>query len=754
MVARVAERAPFNVAISPSREAVAVVHPRSVTFYTAANADFRAPVSWDGPREFASAPRWRCSLWADDEHLLTLSRNTASADDYSFDLARLRISGRVVDAVSSVRLGIHPSEAILAAAMLPNAGLVLLSAAGYLLLIPMRPGSPLRPTVAIRSPRLDCHVDAVCLEAAPQAGLLAVGGTGFTGHGNGTTPAAAAPVLSVWRVVTAAADGQGSAFELVHTTGEHDAPSLVKRRWFEALRQRASAVNLACVTALSFSPTGTQLAVVDTANVLTVYNTRTWTPAHVFPSDRLFQLWNATAGSEPTAQTAAERIAAAVVVDLTWWSSDALALGFACGNVVVTSVYGLRNMLGRFAERFEGRPQLVSTARGRLFVLEAEEERVRVPAEWGNPMLHLVGGSRGRRGQPSRNDGDGAADESDVGGEANADVGVGDDSSLMPARPRRCGSTAVDLFRVTLMLLTRDETWGRPEWQYCVVPKLTHRLASLVEMSPAELFTRKLALREYGHALALARTYDDLNADHVHQAQFRDARVSKTAIADHLRRIRDAAWVLRECASRLPDTREATQLLLEYGRNLAANPPPGSDLDPDVASAYALVFRQYMRRLKTYASINKATRAFNSAEFGVFRSQPVRAIALDYARTSRIDALRRLLADYADAPASVRLQVLAAIPETTSPNEYADLLPRVGSADKGKASSGSNGGRRAKAAAKEEEEEEVFLGLAASLDAEFFDQHAIQCPLDYVASDPLGDDDAAEYVFFFFFFCC
>lgn len=70
----------------------------------------------------------------------------------------------------------------------------------------------------------------------------------------------------------------------------------------------------------------------------------------------------------------------APVVDLGWWSDDLMLLAFATGEVIISPLEKLQNLLGLSgtAETFEKYPSLTNMVDGKAFVLEYRQQSVAV----------------------------------------------------------------------------------------------------------------------------------------------------------------------------------------------------------------------------------------------------------------------------------------------------------------------------------------------------------------------------------------
>uniref|UniRef100_A0A672QJM4 Neuroblastoma-amplified sequence n=1 Tax=Sinocyclocheilus grahami TaxID=75366 RepID=A0A672QJM4_SINGR len=95
----------------------------------------------------------------------------------------------------------------------------------------------------------------------------------------------------------------------------------------------------------------------------------------------------------------------------------------------------------------------------------------------------------------------------------------------------------------------------------------------------------------------------------------------------------------------------------------------------------------YLDRLATYEEIlggpHAAEQQFDAEFFKKFRNQNIVLSARTYARESNVQALDILLTYHGSELLQHRLAILCNFPETTSPHEYSDLLPKAGVDKKG-----------------------------------------------------------------------
>ncbi|RXN16918.1 neuroblastoma-amplified sequence [Labeo rohita] len=387
------------------------------------------------------------------------------------------------------------------------------------------------------------------------------------------------------------------------------------------------------------------------------------------------------------------------LLDVSWWSETALILARCSGALTVSSVRTLKNLLGKSCEWFETSPRVTSAHDGGFLSLELAHKRSRL--------------------------------ESSVTGEEDDGDDDSDSDEESSAKARYFGYVKQGLYYVTEM-----ERFAPPRKRPRTVIK-NYRLVSLRSTTPEELYQRKIDNEEYGEALSLAQAYG-LDSDLVYQRQWRKSTVSIASIQDYLSKIKKRSWVLHECVERVPENVDAAKELLQYGlkgTDLEALIAIGDgedqgrfilsgDLDLDDAPYEDFVSMEeemeqrkekeakkrqellkkvdfskltleqkelcrsrlkllcYLDRLATYEEIlggpHAAEQRFDAEFFKKFRNQNIVLSARTYARESNVQALDILFTYHGSELLQHRLAVLCNFPETTSPHEYSDLLPKAG----------------------------------------------------------------------------
>ncbi|KAK4823567.1 hypothetical protein QYF61_003571 [Mycteria americana] len=388
------------------------------------------------------------------------------------------------------------------------------------------------------------------------------------------------------------------------------------------------------------------------------------------------------------------------LIDVNWWADNSVILARCSGALTVSSVKTLRNLLGKSCEWFESSPQVTSAHDGGFLSLECE--------------IKLVPKRLRLESRPG--DEDEGEDDSDSDDETSA-------------KDRYFSYLKQGLYFVTEM-----ERFAPPRKRPRTITK-NFRLVSLRSTTPEELYQRKIDNEEYGEALSLAQTYG-LDSDLVYQRQWRKSAVNVASIQDYLSKIKKRTWVLHECLERVPENVDAAKKLLQYGlkgTDLEALVAIGKGEDGgrfilpgevDIEIPYEdflspdeemdtrkeketkkrhelllsvkfskltleqkelcrsrLKLLTYLDRLETYEEIlggpHAAEQHYDGEFFKKFRNQNIVLSARTYARESNVRALEILFTFHGSALLPHRQAILSNFPETTSPHEYAFLLPEA-----------------------------------------------------------------------------
>ncbi|XP_061478724.1 NBAS subunit of NRZ tethering complex isoform X2 [Rhineura floridana] len=534
----------------------------------------------------------------------------------------------------------------------------------------------------------------------PTHRLLITGGCEMDDDRGGRSKASSCG-LSAWRILS------GSPYYKQVTSYEDDIGTAKRRSFFKIMtlnfysRQGKEQDG---VFKMSLSPDGTRLAAIHFSGKLTIWGIpslkqqgeweQTDQPAYheIKPEWRL---------SLEKRKKIKDKESFYPLIDINWWSENAIILARCSGALTVSSVKTLKNLLGKSCEWFESSPQVTSAHDGGFLSLECE-------VKLAPKRLHL---------DSRPGDEDEGEDDSDSDDETSA-------------KARYFGYVKQGLYFVTEM-----ERFAPPRKRPRTIIK-NYRLVNLRSTTPEELYQRKIDNEEYGEALSLAQTYD-LDSDLVYQRQWRKSAVSIASIQDYLSKINKRSWVLHECLERVPENVDAAKELLQYGlkgTDLEALVAIGKGEDggrfilPGDVDIDELLYEEfltpeeeaesrkereamkrqellqsiklskltleqkelcrsrlklltYLDRLATYEEIlggpHAAEQRYDAEFFKKFRNQNIVVSARTYARESNVRALEILFTYHGSDLLPHRLAILSNFPETTSPHEYSFLLPEA-----------------------------------------------------------------------------
>ncbi|XP_051634205.1 NBAS subunit of NRZ tethering complex isoform X2 [Manacus candei] len=454
---------------------------------------------------------------------------------------------------------------------------------------------------------------------------------------------------------------------------------------------------------MNLSPDGTLLAAIHFSGKLTIWSIPSlrqqgeWDQTDQPGYDELNPDWKLSSEKRKKIK---DKESYYPLIDVNWWADNSVILARCSGALTVSSVKTLRNLLGKSCEWFESSPQVTSAHDGGFLSLECE--------------IKLVPKRLRLESRPG--DEDEGEDDSDSDDETSA-------------KDRYFSYLKQGLYFVTEM-----ERFAPPRKRPRTITK-NFRLVSLRSTTPEELYQRKIDNEEYGEALSLAQTYG-LDSDLVYQRQWRKSAVNVASIQDYLSKIKKRAWVLHECLERVPENVDAAKKLLQYGlkgTDLEALVAIGKGEDGgrfilpgevDIEVPYEdflspdeemdtrkekeakkrqelllsvnfskltleqkelcrsrLKLLTYLDRLETYEEIlggpHAAEQHYDGEFFKKFRNQNIVLSARTYARESNVRALEILFTFHGSALLPHRQAILSNFPETTSPHEYAVLLPEA-----------------------------------------------------------------------------
>ncbi|XP_036191191.1 neuroblastoma-amplified sequence isoform X1 [Myotis myotis] len=389
------------------------------------------------------------------------------------------------------------------------------------------------------------------------------------------------------------------------------------------------------------------------------------------------------------------------LVDVNWWADSAVILARCSGALTVSSVKTLKNLLGKSCEWFELAPQVTAAHDGGFLSLECEIK---------------LAPKRSRLETRGAEDDEGEEDT--------------DSDQEVSAKARYFGYIKQGLYLVTEM-----ERFAPPRKRPRAITK-HYRLVSLRSTTPEELYHRKIESEEYEEALSLAQTYG-LDTDLVYQRQWRKSAVNIASIQNYLSKIKKRSWVLHECLERVPENVDAAKELLQYGlkgtdleallaigrgvdegrftlpgeidiegisyEELLPEDEPAQNakekerrrrgellrlvhfseltLEQKELCRCRLKLLTYLDRLATYEQIlgvpHASEQRYDAEFFKKFRNQNIVLSARTYARESNVPALEILFTYHGSDLLPHCLAILSNFPETTSPHEYAALLPEA-----------------------------------------------------------------------------
>nr|XP_033793445.1 neuroblastoma-amplified sequence [Geotrypetes seraphini] len=508
--------------------------------------------------------------------------------------------------------------------------------------------------------------------------------------------------ITAWRILS------GTPYYKQATSYEDNVSTILKRRgllrimnWRFSSRQGRDQDG---IFKLSLSPDGTLLAAIHFSGKLTVWGLPSlkqqgeWHQNYQPGYDDINPNWM---NSLEKRKKMKDKESFYPLIDVNWWADNAVILARCSGALTVSSVKTLKNLLGKSCEWFEPSPQITAAHDGGFLSLECEiklaPKRFRLESRPGEDV------------------------------DDNEDSDCDDENS---AKARYFSYIKQGLYFVTEM-----ERFAPPRKRPRMITKI-YRLVSLKSTTPEELYQRKIENEEYGEALSLAHAYG-LDTDLVYQRQWRKSAVNIASIQDYLSKIRKRSWVLHECVERVPENVDAAKELLQYGLKgidiealiaMGKNEDDGRFILPEEVDIDEIPYEEfltpaedvknreesetrkrqellklvnfskltleqkelcccrlklltYLDRLSTYEEIlggpHAAEQRYDAEFFKKFRNQNIFLSARTCARDSNVQALEILFSYHGSELLQHRLAILSNFPETTSPHEYAVLLPEA-----------------------------------------------------------------------------
>ncbi|KAL3866901.1 hypothetical protein ACJMK2_044151 [Sinanodonta woodiana] len=670
LVKLVNSRINWHIAVASDGKYVAILQDQQVEIRS--SRDEYATVTGRATIERDLYPQWRHLVWSPDSTMLACSYSNGSVEVFDIFGAQLfTIPGEVPQ---SSNLPVDLSRAVAALVFTdykPDNGwsgeLLVVNYHGSLTscLVDRERGFQKRHSFVFSK---DYPLGISCVIYHPGAQLLYVGGCVMT---QDAPSLHAQEGLTAWRILS-----DVPHFKLV-TDYEEDRHISQKRSFRRRLRIPQISIwggeQQDGVYKMSLSPDGKILAVIHTSGKFSLW---------AVPSFKRLKAWEHVEqpGSDELSPEFVENpqirkhfkdlVPSKNLIDVNWWSSEAVILARCSGAVTVSSIHTLKNLLGTSPEWFEPSPQVSAVHYGGFLGLEVENKF---------PSKRRLAGLD--------------ADENNDDSDDDDDVGF--------------YSKTKEFMQQTLYFVTDSERFQPPRKKPKIVNR-TYRLVSLKSTTPEELFARKINNEEYGEALALAKAYG-LDSDLVYQRQWKKSPVSKASIQDYLSKIKKRAWVLHECMERISESIDAMKELLEFGlhgtdlpaliaigkgedhgRFMLCDPLEGmyedmtDEFDPEADVKREELKRQKQKELLMLyilGGVSAAAERFDSKYFEKFRSENIVETALYQAQCSDWKALETLFTFHAADLAPHRLAILSNFPETTNPFEYKSLLPEIGEDD-------------------------------------------------------------------------
>ncbi|KAI9596060.1 hypothetical protein BDF19DRAFT_413103 [Syncephalis fuscata] len=359
------------------------------------------------------------------------------------------------------------------------------------------------------------------------------------------------------------------------------------------------------------------------------------------------------------------------VISLYWWDKDRLIIGFASGIIAAVSIDDTTctNCLGNKPLRLRTSAPLICHSTFGALVLEKDiaTSRVRIQGD----RIYISSSS------DDNNDGHINSDDELASTLTTSSSGY---QALVQLSKMAVHSLAY--LTDTFLWQFENDAWKAARGRYVTFERRTFRLIVILQISPAELMQRHIALMEYDEALHLAHKHH-LNADPIYQARWLDADVCETSIEQYLSQIKHRLWVLDSCLTRVPFTPEAMRLLIDYGLERTQLPlrEKLSDYTEEelIIWQYRWKLLDYSDRLETWKLI-AADRVDDVSfvdDYAYFRNVNLVAQSIEYAYQGLFSALTILFERHTVILRPFRLFILNQIPESISPELYQHLLPRV-----------------------------------------------------------------------------
>ncbi|KAK9153532.1 hypothetical protein Sjap_001012 [Stephania japonica] len=209
------------------------------------------------------------------------------------------------------------------------------------------------------------------------------------------------------------------------------------------------------------------------------------------------------------------------------------------------------------------------------------------------------------------------------------------------------------------------------------ISRLSWSLLSFSEKSVGDMYQILINNQQYQDAMDFAN-FHGLDRDEIFKSQWLHSAQGTNDVTMFLSNVRDQAFVLSECIDKVGSTEEAVKALLAHGLKITDKYRFSESVDCECSEIwdfrmFRLQLLQYRDRLETFVGINMGR--FSVQEYRKFRILPLSEAAVSLAGSGKIGALNLLFKRHPYSLAPFMLEILAAIPETVSIQNYGQLLP-------------------------------------------------------------------------------
>ncbi|CAG8539491.1 9441_t:CDS:2 [Ambispora leptoticha] len=404
------------------------------------------------------------------------------------------------------------------------------------------------------------------------------------------------------------------------------------------------------------------------------------------------------------------------VVSIGWWSNDAIIIGYQHGSLIIASYPEMNNILGESPEVFKSCREITSQRDNRFLVIEHENKTIRARVHGDN----LISYSR-------------AQEEGDM------DEEFADEKSPLRKLLSTIGNSMHYVTDTFLWHFENDDSSLRGK--FVTISKRTLRLNRISKILPEDLLKRKIRALEYDDALVIAETYNlntdpiyqarwrdaeiSETAIHEYLDKINDRKWVLESCLERIPDFREPAEMLLNYALKMSDILEtmldssmsSLSISTKYNPKVLAKTLREKPLDSDpwveemlkamnFSEHYLNICRyryyalKYLDRLRTFNDIMKIKRNENSKskeiaieedtalnfadyaltfadDYGLFRDDSIAAQAMDFATDEFFGGLQILFTRHGPETLPYRFDILEQIPETSDPDAYENLLPKV-----------------------------------------------------------------------------